>query len=103
MGRFLVKQKKIPQRTCIGCREVKPKRELIRIVRTPDRAIVVDPSGKANGRGAYICAKTECLEAAIESKRLSRALDIDVSENEIESVRNELVRLIETFLEYRES
>jgi hypothetical protein len=86
----LVKPKKIPQRTCIGCREVKPKKTLIRIVRTPELRIIVDPTGKANGRGAYICPRQECLEAAIKSKRLANALEVDISGADLKRIEEEL-------------
>lgn len=90
------KVKKIPQRTCVGCREAKPKKNLIRIVRTPEHKIIVDPTGKANGRGAYICPKVECLEAAIRSKRLSRSLEIDISAEELNRIKKELEVIIES-------
>ncbi|HEY3374251.1 MAG TPA: YlxR family protein [Candidatus Aquicultor sp.] len=86
----MVKPKKIPQRTCIGCREVKPKKTLIRIVRTPELRIIVDPTGKANGRGAYICPRQECLEAAIKSKRLANALEVDISGADLKRIEEEL-------------
>ena len=67
-------QKKIPQRQCMGCRERKAKRELIRVVRTPEGDVKLDFSGKMNGRGAYICPQSECLKKAIRSKALDRSL-----------------------------
>ena len=66
----MTKAKKTALRTCIGCREAKPKQALIRIVRTPEHEIVVDPTGKANGRGAYVCPDKPCLTAATKSGRL---------------------------------
>jgi predicted RNA-binding protein YlxR (DUF448 family) len=89
-----VKQKKLPQRTCVGCRAIKLKRKLIRIVRTPEGTIIVDQTGKANGRGAYVCVKTECLEAAFRSKRLSKALDVEIDKDEIVRIKDELDRII---------
>ncbi|MCL6611897.1 MAG: YlxR family protein [Peptococcaceae bacterium] len=71
--------KKVPQRMCVGCREMKPKKELIRIVRTPAESIEVDPTGKKSGRGAYICPTVECLQKAAREKRLERALERPVS------------------------
>ena len=59
-----------PQRTCVACREVKTKRELVRLVRTPDGTVEVDETGKMNGRGAYICKKAACWEQALEGNRL---------------------------------
>jgi hypothetical protein len=91
----LAQAKKLPQRTCTGCREVKPKKALIRIVRTPEKTIIVDPTGKANGRGAYICPRKECLESAIKSKRLSRALEVEIRPEELKKLEEELEALIE--------
>lgn len=71
--------KKVPQRMCVGCQEMKPKKELIRIVRTPSESIEVDPTGKKSGRGAYICPRVECLQRAAKEKRLERALERPVS------------------------
>lgn len=70
--------KKIPLRKCLGCSEGKPKRELIRIVKNKDGEIFVDLTGKANGRGAYICKTSDCLEKAIKTKRLNKALEVEI-------------------------
>ena len=70
--------KKIPMRQCVGCREMKPKRELVRVVRSTEGAVSLDFRGKAPGRGAYVCPQTECLKKAIRSKALSRALDCEI-------------------------
>ena len=67
-------QKKIPMRQCLGCREQKPKKELIRVVRSPEGEISLDFRGKANGRGAYVCPDPACLKKAIKAKALERAL-----------------------------
>ncbi len=67
--------KKIPMRMCVGCREMRPKKELLRIVRTPEEEIRIDKTGKASGRGAYICPRTECLEKAQKIRALERALE----------------------------
>ena len=72
-------QKHKPQRTCIACRDVKNKRELIRIVRTPEGKVVVDPTGKANGRGAYLCRQASCWEKSLEKNMLGRALKVTLS------------------------
>ncbi|NLM45399.1 MAG: YlxR family protein, partial [Firmicutes bacterium] len=74
-----MKQRRVPLRTCIGCQEQKAKRELIRIVRTPQGEIVIDPTGKKAGRGTYICRKRSCLEAAVKGKRIERSLNHAVS------------------------
>lgn len=71
-------QKKIPMRQCLGCREMKPKRELVRVVRSPEGTVSLDPKGKANGRGAYLCPNMDCLKKAIRSKALARALDVEI-------------------------
>ncbi|MBQ0083525.1 MAG: YlxR family protein [Clostridiales bacterium] len=74
--------KKIPVRTCVGCNEAKPKSEFIRVVRTPGGEIILDFTGKANGRGAYICKDIKCLLKAEKSKRLDRTFGLTV-ENEV--------------------
>ncbi|MGN0969842.1 MAG: RNase P modulator RnpM [Evtepia sp.] len=71
-------QKKIPMRQCLGCREAKPKKELIRVVRSPEGQISLDFKGKASGRGAYICHDPQCLKKAIKSKALERALSTQI-------------------------
>lgn len=73
--------KKIPMRQCLGCREMKPKRELVRVVRSPEGSVSVDLRGKANGRGAYLCPNPDCLKRAIRSKALSRALETEIPED----------------------
>ena len=84
------KVKKIPQRMCLGCQERKNKKELIRIVRTPEGEIVIDPTGKKNGRGAYICPDLNCLEATIKSKRLEKSLEVEISDEVYQSLREQL-------------
>lgn len=71
--------KHIPMRTCIGCRTVKPKKELIRIVRTPESVIEIDKTGKKSGRGAYVCPNMTCLHKAIKGTRLDKALNTQIS------------------------
>ena len=71
-----MKTKKIPMRMCLGCREMKPKRELVRIIRTPEGEIRLDTTGKASGRGAYICRSAECLKQSIKTRALSRAFEV---------------------------
>ncbi len=73
--------KSLPQRTCIGCNEIKLKKELIRIVKNKESQIFIDKTGKANGRGAYICDNIECLEKAIKTKRLERSFETQISED----------------------
>jgi len=71
--------KHIPMRTCIACRESKPKRELLRIVRTPDEHVLLDATGKKAGRGAYLCAKLSCWEGALKRKRLEQEFEVAIS------------------------
>ena len=75
-----MQQKKIPQRQCMGCRERKEKRELIRVVRAPDGTVSLDFRGKAPGRGAYICPDQACLKKALRSKALDRSLEVTIPE-----------------------
>ena len=75
-----MQQKKIPQRKCMGCRERKEKRELIRVVRSPEGTVSLDFRGKAPGRGAYICPDTACLKKALRSKALDRSLEVTIPE-----------------------
>ncbi len=83
-------QKKIPQRQCLGCREMKPKRELLRVVRSPEGVVSLDSKGKAPGRGAYVCPKAECLKRAVKSKALSRALEIEIPQEIYDSLQQQL-------------
>ena len=69
---------KIPMRQCLGCREMKPKRELIRVVRSPEGEVTLDFKGKKPGRGAYVCKDAACLKRAIKIKALSRALGVEI-------------------------
>jgi predicted RNA-binding protein YlxR (DUF448 family) len=71
--------KHVPQRTCVACREKGDKRGLIRIVRSPDQSVAIDPTGKANGRGAYLCHKPSCWERALSTPILARALNTDIN------------------------
>ena len=83
-------QKKIPQRQCMGCRERKAKRELIRVVRGTDGNVTVDFSGKVNGRGAYICPDPECLRKAQKAKSLERSLETPIPEQVYERLIKEV-------------
>lgn len=82
--------KKIPIRQCTGCGERKPKNELIRIVRTKEEKILLDFTGKLNGRGAYICKSDNCLTLAVKKKRLDNALSVTVPEEILENLKKEL-------------
>jgi len=72
--------RKIPQRKCVGCNESHDKKELLRIVRTPDGQILTDPTGKLSGRGAYICKKADCLRRAKKAGRLEKNLEVQIPE-----------------------
>ena len=83
-------QKKIPQRQCMGCRERKAKKELIRVVRGTDGNVSVDFSGKLNGRGAYICPNPECLRKARKAKSLDRSLEVSIPEEVYDRLEKEM-------------
>ena len=83
-------QKKIPQRQCMGCRERKAKKELIRVVRTPEGAVCLDFSGKLNGRGSYICPNPECLKKARKAKSLDRSLEVTIPEEVYDRLEKEM-------------
>lgn len=82
--------KKIPMRMCTACREMKPKRELIRVVKTAEGEIKLDTTGRLNGRGAYICKSHECFEKARKTNALSRAFETRVSEDVYNQLETEL-------------
>lgn len=82
--------KSIPIRTCIGCNESKPKKDLIRIVKQDESTIFIDLSGKQNGRGAYICRDSECLKKAIKSRRLSRAFSMAIGDELYDKLKEEI-------------
>ena len=82
--------KKVPLRQCLGCREMMPKSELIRIVRSNDGQFAVDATGKLNGRGAYICKKSECLKKAVGSKALEKAFKVSIPAEVYEQLDKEL-------------
>lgn len=84
------KVKKVPQRKCIACQERDSKKGLIRIVKNKEGEIFLDPTGRANGRGAYICKSSECLQKAIKSKALNRAFKMEVPDEVYEHLLVEL-------------
>lgn len=83
--------KKIPVRQCIGCREMKPKNELARIIRTPENEICLDKTGKKNGRGAYLCMSKECLNKAVKTKGIERSLKMDIPVEIFDAISKELI------------
>ena len=83
--------KSLPQRTCIGCNSKKNKNELIRIVKNKEGNISIDKTGKAAGRGAYICDNIECLERAIKTKKIDKAFEMKINNEIYESLRGVIV------------
>ena len=82
--------KKIPMRQCVGCREMKPKKELVRVVKSPEGVISMDLKGKAPGRGAYLCRNLECLRRAIKSKALERGFETAIPQEVYDRLQTEL-------------
>ena len=85
-----MQQRKIPLRHCLGCNESKPKKELVRVVRSPEGEISLDLVGKKPGRGAYLCPSAQCLAKARKAKRLERALDTQIPPEGYESIEREI-------------
>ena len=83
-------QRKIPVRMCTGCRQKSPKKQLVRVVRSPDGDISIDPTGKKSGRGAYICRSVECLRRSQKTRALQRALECDIDPVIFEKLQEEL-------------
>jgi len=79
-------QKKIPMRQCVGCREMRPKKELIRVVKSPEGEISLDFRGKAPGRGAYLCPDPACLKKAIRARALERAFDVKIPQEVLDGL-----------------
>ncbi len=77
-----MRPRRIPQRTCVACRQVEGKRQLVRIVRTPEGAVQLDPTGKRNGRGAYLHASRSCWDAALQRKALQHALRVEITDQD---------------------
>ncbi len=86
-----MRQKKVPVRKCIACQGMRPKKELIRIVRTPELDILIDKTGKKSGRGAYICQSIECLRLAKSKKALEKALETKINEDIYAKLEMEMV------------
>jgi uncharacterized protein len=87
-------RKHVPLRTCIACQCTRPKRELIRVVRTPEGAIVIDPRGKLPGRGTYICRTHQCWQTGLEPKKLERVLKCQVSAGDVLALRGVAASLL---------
>lgn len=84
------KVRKIPVRQCLGCNEHKPKKEMLRVLRTPEGEITLDFTGKKSGRGAYICPKTSCLKRARKSRRIDRALECNIPDEVYDAMEKAL-------------
>ena len=93
-----MKPRKIPLRKCVACQEMKPKKELIRVVRTPLSEVQIDLTGKKSGRGAYLCGKLSCFKLAHKSKAFDRALKHVVSQTIYEQLAQDFVRVEEEYL-----
>ncbi|WP_138296083.1 MULTISPECIES: YlxR family protein [unclassified Clostridium] len=87
-----MKTRKVPMRMCVGCREMKPKKELLRVVKSAEGDISFDRTGKQSGRGAYICASEACLQKAVKARMLERALDKKIDEALYDQLARELLR-----------
>lgn len=85
--------KKIPVRQCVGCREMIPKKELLRVIRTPEEEVVLDATGKQNGRGAYLCRSTECFAKARKTKGLERSLKVSIPDEVYDKLEKEMNHL----------
>ena len=85
--------KKVPMRQCVGCAEMKSKKELLRIIKTPEEEVVLDATGRKNGRGAYICASMECLKKAQKSKGLERSLKTAIPAEIYQNLEEEMSKV----------
>ena len=94
-----MKEKKVPMRMCVGCREMKPKKELIRVVRSAEGAGSMDATGKKPGRGAYVCRSAECLRRAIRQKQLERAFECALTDEVKEALVAKLEALEQSHAE----
>jgi hypothetical protein len=91
----MIKKRKIPLRVCIGCQEKMPKKELVRVVRSPEGNVVLDLTGKKAGRGAYICPREDCFKKAVKGKRLEKNLQQPVSDQLIAEISEALKKVPE--------
>lgn len=97
-----MRPRKVPLRKCVACQEMMPKKELIRVVRTPAEEIMIDLSGKKAGRGAYLCGKVSCFQLARKNKALDRALKQSVSEAIYEQLEQQFIAVEERFIANKE-
>ncbi|MCQ6557876.1 YlxR family protein [Paenibacillus mendelii] len=94
----MVRPRKIPLRKCVACQQMMPKKQLIRIVRTPEEAILIDLTGKKAGRGAYLCGKVECFKLAKKTKALDRALKQPVGAEIYDQLEQDFIEVEDTFI-----
>ena len=90
----MTKPRKVSNRTCVACRCADDKRWFVRVVRTPDGHVIIDPTGKANGRGAYLCAKPECFDVARQRRRLDTALKVNLQDDDYDRLRRDFDELL---------
>lgn len=95
--------RRVPLRKCIACQEQKPKKELIRVVRTPLGEVLIDITGKKSGRGSYLCGNVDCFKLAKKSRALDRALKVAVGEQVYDTLAQEFIRVEDEFRAYQES
>lgn len=88
-----MKNKKVPMRQCVGCRELRNKKDLMRILKTPDNNVIFDDTGRMNGRGAYICPSVECLKKARRIKAIERSLDISIPDEVYDAIERQMSEL----------
>lgn len=88
-----MKNKKVPMRQCVGCRELRNKKDLLRILKTPDNNVIFDDTGRMNGRGAYICPSVECLKKARRTKAIERSLDISIPDEVYDAIERQMSEL----------
>lgn len=92
-----MRPRKVPLRKCVACQEMMPKKELIRVVRTPEEEVLIDLTGKKSGRGAYLCGKVSCFKLAKKSKALDRALKQPVSDDIYDQLAQDFVKVEDEF------
>jgi predicted RNA-binding protein YlxR (DUF448 family) len=98
-----MKQRKIPLRKCVACQQMMPKKELIRVVKTPNDEMLIDLTGKKAGRGAYLCGKLSCFKLAKKSKALDRALKSAVSPDIYDVLEQDFIKVEDEFIAGKES
>lgn len=90
----MMKNQKVPVRTCIGCNCRKPKKDMIRIIRTPEGKIEMDKTGKKSGRGLYLCGNTKCMDLAFRKNSINKSLKQDVPQQKLEELKDAFLKLI---------